>query len=124
MVPVNDENKNSAYKKLLMKMREDLSHDITNMATNNGGDESRDVSGHVLHMADVATDMYDKEFNLGLASNEREVLHKIELALKRIDDDSYGICSGCTKPIKPARLKAIPYVETCLPCQEKLENDA
>ena len=82
-----------------------------------------DVSGHVSHMADVATDMYDKEFNLGLASNERDILAKIEDAIKRIEDSSFGICSSCNKNIPIARLKAIPYTETCLKCQEKLENE-
>ncbi len=72
-------------------------------------------------MADVATDMYDREFNLGLASSEREVLQKIDQALKRIDEKSFGACSECEKSIPVARLKALPYAETCLKCQEKIE---
>ena len=43
-------------------------------------------------MADVASDMYDREFNLGLASNERAMLQQVEGALKRIKKDVYGIC--------------------------------
>lgn len=73
-------------------------------------------------MADVATDMYDREFSLGLASNEREVLQRVDLALRKIEDKSFGMCIECSKPIVEARLKAIPYVETCLKCQEKLES--
>ena len=73
-------------------------------------------------MADVATDMYDREFNLGLASSEREVLQKIEQAIKRIDEQSFGACVECEKTIPVARLKALPYVETCLKCQEKIES--
>jgi DnaK suppressor protein len=73
-------------------------------------------------MADVATDMYDREFNLGLASNDRETLARVNEALGRIDDGEYGMCSACKKPIAVARLKAIPYVETCVKCQENLES--
>ncbi|HAZ08083.1 MAG TPA: hypothetical protein DCZ01_06080 [Elusimicrobia bacterium] len=115
-----------AYKKTLMHMKEKLVHDIKNMAHESADSEanSKDVSGHALHMADVATDMYDREFNLGLASNDREVLNKIESALKRISDQSFGLCIECSKLIATARLKAIPYVETCLKCQEKLEGSA
>lgn len=120
-----DKKKLENYKKILLQLKETFLHDIKNMShgpDGSVGSESRDVSGHVLHMADVATDMYDKEFSLGLASNEREVLHKVDVALKRIGDETYGICAGCEKPIAEARLKAIPYVETCLKCQEKIET--
>ena len=114
----------SYYKKLLMKLKEHFLHDITNMSKDPGAQngDSGDISGHVLHMADVATDMYDREFNLGLASSEREVLQRIEQALKRIDEQSFGACVECQKAIPVARLKAIPYAETCLKCQEKLET--
>ena len=120
-----DKKKMENYKKLLLQLKENFLHDINNMSHGPDGsvsNESRDVSGHVLHMADVATDMYDKEFSLGLASNEREVLRKVDAALKKIGDETYGICMGCEKPIAEARLKAIPYVETCLKCQEKIET--
>ncbi len=112
------------YKKLLLKIKEETLNDIKQMASDNSAahkDTSGDVSGHALHMADVATDMYDREFSLGLASNDRELLYKVEGALKRIEDHSYGLCTECDKTITAARLKAIPYVETCLKCQEKLE---
>ena len=120
-----DKKKLDQYQKLLLKLKEDFVYDIKNIAQgSNGGvdSESRDVSGHVQHMADVATDMYDREFSLGLASNEREILYKVDLALKKIKDKRYGICVECSKPIAEARLKAIPYVETCLKCQEKIES--
>jgi RNA polymerase-binding protein DksA len=119
-----DKKKLTYYKKLLMKLKENFVRDINNMSKDPGSQngDSGDVSGHVLHMADVATDMYDREFNLGLASSEREVLHKIDLALKRIDEKTFGVCIECKKPIPVARLKALPYAETCLKCQEKLET--
>jgi RNA polymerase-binding protein DksA len=119
-----DKKKLDHYKKLLLELKDKVAGDINNMAKNNGGqaNESSDISGHVLHMADVATDMYDREFNLGLASNDREVLQRIDLALKRVEDKSYGECSECHKSIAMARLDAIPYTETCLKCQEEIES--
>lgn len=113
-----------AFKKLLLALKENLVHDIKNMAqnTSNADSDSGDVSGHVLHMADVATDMYDKEFSLGLASKDRELLQKIEEALSRIEKGTYGICLGTGKAIKRERLQAIPYAEYCLEYQEEIEN--
>lgn len=120
-----DKKKLEYYKGLLLKLKHDISHDMNMMTkeTAADADESRDISGHVMHMADVATDMYDREFALGLASNEREVLQKIDAALKRIEEGTYGFCLGSGKPIPQARLKAIPYVEYCLEYQEKLEQE-
>lgn len=117
-----DKKKLEYYKKLLLKLKESIVHDIYNMSQESDNQDSGDISGHVLHMADVATDMYDREFNLGLASNEREILQKIEAALRRIEDGTYGLCLGTGKPISQARLKAIPYAEYCLKYQEELEE--
>jgi len=120
-----DKKKLDQYRKSLIKLRDSLLHDIDNMSKNPGSQnsDSSDISGHVLHMADIATDMYDREFNLGLASTEREVLQKIEQTLKRIDDKIFGACIECKKSIPLVRLNAIPYVETCLKCQEKIETE-
>jgi len=120
-----DKKKLEHYKKMLLKLLDEFVHDINNMSKNPGSqnNESGDVSGHVQHMADVATDMYDREFNLGLASNEREVLQKIEQALKRIEDKTFGACLECEKSIPMIRLNAIPYADTCLKCQEKIETE-
>ncbi len=113
------------YRKSLLDIKEQVAGDLRVMkdeSTNPNGNGAGDVSGHALHMADVATDMYDREFNLGLASNDRETLSRVNDALQRIKDGDYGRCIQCGKPIAAARLKAIPYVETCVKCQEALET--
>ena len=114
------------YKKLLLKIKGNIAADLKKMSAVNSPqkDSSGDIVGHALHMADVATDMYDREFNLGLASNDRELLLKVDNALKRIENKIFGICTECKKSIAQARLKAIPYTETCLKCQEKLEKES
>ena len=44
----------------------------------------------------------------------RDLIQKIDRALKRIDAGTYGICERCGKPIEKARLKALPYVDLCI----------
>ncbi len=116
----------SQYKKALMAIKERIVGEIKQMASDASGAQedatTKGSSGHALHMADVATDMYDREFSLGLASNDRELLSKIEQALQRVAQSTFGFCVECSKSITIARLKAIPYVATCLKCQEKLES--
>lgn len=85
-------------------------------------DASGDISGYTYHMADVATDNYDREFSLGIASNERQLLYELDDALKRIEEGVYGLCEDCKAMISKTRLKAIPYTRHCLTCQEKREK--
>lgn len=120
-----DTKKFEQFRKALLEIKEQVVGDLKVMKDESGnpnGNGAGDVSGHALHMADVATDMYDREFNLGLASNDRETLSRVNDALQRIKDGDYGNCIQCEKPIAVARLKAIPYVETCVKCQEELES--
>jgi RNA polymerase-binding protein DksA len=88
----------------------------------NGNGDKGDVSGHALHMADVATDMYDREFNLALASNDRQFIQRIDDALLRIEKGIFGICLKTGKRITEARLKAVPYAEYCIEAQEEMDK--
>lgn len=45
-------------------------------------------------------------------------------ARERLDAGEYVICLDCDHPIPPARLKAIPEVELCVPCQGRTEREA
>ena len=120
-----DAKKLEFYQKLLLKIKSQIQGDIRSMADENEGGEQADkgdVSGHAMHMADVATDMYDREFNLSLASNDREILQKIDSALDRIVKGTYGFCLKSGKRIPEMRLKAVPYAEYCLEIQEELDR--
>jgi RNA polymerase-binding protein DksA len=73
-------------------------------------------------MADVATDNYDREFSLGIASNDRKLIFELDDALKRIEDGLYGVCEECKGLIAKNRLKAVPYARLCVKCQQRRER--
>jgi len=54
----------------------------------------------------------------------REALEDVALALARLDDGSYGLCSTCREPIPPERLEAVPTTSRCVGCQERRERRA
>src|SRR4051812_41397511 len=91
------------FKKLLetirIKIAGDLQHLEGDSLNTNQRDASGDLSGYSFHMADMATDNFDREFTLGLASNEQQILNMIDVALRKIVDGTYGICENCNKPI-------------------------
>jgi RNA polymerase-binding protein DksA len=51
-----------------------------------------------------------------------ERVRKLSSALERLQDGEYGKCSECDEPIAPARLRAMPEVETCVRCQDRIER--
>lgn len=85
-------------------------------------DAAGDLSGYSFHMADMATDLYEREFSLQLAEAEREQLFALDKAIKRIDEGVFGLCNECGAPIKKQRIKAMPEAENCIGCQEKIEK--
>lgn len=57
-----------------------------------------------------------------LDERTRVRLQKIELALKRLDEDEWETCSNCGENIQPARLEALPTTTLCVACAEKVQK--
>jgi len=114
------------FKKLLLDLRDHLIDGVNFLASDNlkrsHRDASGELSGYSLHMADAGTDTFDREFALSLVSNEQEALYEIEEALKRLDQNTYGLCGMCERPIMKARLEAVPFARLCVNCQSNIER--
>ena len=114
------------YKKLLLKKKEEILQAVRHIEqetlSRSQRDASGDLSGYAMHMADTATDNYDREFALSLASNAQQLLYEIDEALKRVKEKSFGNCQLCEKPIPKKRLSVIPYASLCIACQAKEET--
>ena len=114
------------FKKKLEAQRALLAGDINHMENEalkkNRQESSGDLSNMPVHLADVSSDNYEQEFTLELMENKGESLERIEVALEKISNGTYGFCEECGKKIKKARLEAIPYAEYCISCQANLEQ--
>lgn len=73
--------------------------------------------------ADRATAESDRSFTLRIRDRERRLIRKIQAALQRIDEGTYGICEECGEEIAVARLKARPVTRLCINCKAKQEED-
>jgi len=74
--------------------------------------------------ADDGTAAFDRQFSLGLASSEGDILFEIDEALIRVREKAYGACEDCGCMIEQPRLDAIPFAKSCIKCQAKKERDA
>lgn len=122
-----NKKKLEGYKQNLFELRE--IHLKEKMATEEGylrnsqREASGDLSAYSLHMADVATDSYEREKNAGLANNINNILYEINEALYRIEKGEYGLCEVCHNKINDERLQVMPYARMCIDCKRKKEKD-
>ena len=120
-----DKKTRERFKKQLLEDREKITGEISRLSedtlSSSQRDSSGDLSGYSLHMADVGTDTSQRDLQLGLVSKEQEILYRIDEALQRIEEGTYGKCESCGELIKESRLKAVPFAKLCVPCQEKEE---
>ena len=115
-----------AYKERLLVLRARLRGDVSDMADaalkNNRAEDNGDLSRMPIHMADLGTDNFEREFTLSLMRSEEETLWQIETSLERIEDGTYGDCQECGGKIPKARLNAIPYATSCVKCASQSEQ--
>ena len=71
---------------------------------------------------DVAQGVEQQELARLVASRLTERARRLRVALARLQDGEYGVCSDCGAPIPPMRLLALPDTATCVACQERLER--
>jgi DnaK suppressor protein len=72
--------------------------------------------------ADVGAKTFEREHELALTHNARELLAQNERAIARIDAGTYGSCESCSEPIGKARLQAFPRATLCVSCKQREER--
>ena len=75
---------------------------------------------------DLASSESLQSFTFRLRGREKGLLDKIEKALVKLDDGSFGVCESCGEEIAVKRLEARPETTLCIQCkeeQERLEKD-
>jgi DnaK suppressor protein len=82
--------------------------------------DAGDGAGH--DQADVGSTTFERDHEMSLANNARDMLMQTLHALERIDNGSYGICESCGQPIGKNRLMAFPRATLCLPCKQREER--
>jgi len=101
----------------LSEERDHLEAQLASIVEESFAASQSDISGDVGlddESADAGTATFEREKDLSIENNVRDLLRKIDGALKRMDENTYGLCVRCGRPIEKARLKALPYAELCI----------
>ena len=101
----------------LLAERVELEEQLATLEENTFAASQSDMSGEVAfddETADAGTATFERERDLSIENNVRDLLAKIDRAVRRMDAGTYGLCDRCGKPIEKARIKALPYVDLCI----------
>lgn len=113
------------YIDMLMKLRNEFVSQLRyhqDEALSSRKDAAGERAGMATHMADLGSDNFRHDLELGLLSEEGDVILMIDEALQKIENSEYGICIECGCEIAAARLEAKPYARFCTKCKAMYEE--
>ncbi|WP_107774570.1 TraR/DksA family transcriptional regulator [Nocardioides sediminis] len=99
----------------LVHVLDEAEHDLAGLMRDAG-----DGAGH--DQADMGATSFERDHELTVLNNEREMLAQIDRALGHIHDGSYGVCESCGQPIGKMRLMAFPRATLCMTCKQREER--
>ena len=106
------------FKKILEESKRSLLMSARKTLTEEAAFDTDDLPDEI----DLASSEYTQSMVFRLRDREKFLLKKIEKALSRIDDGTFGICERCEEPISPKRLEARPVTTMCIRCKEEQEK--
>jgi RNA polymerase-binding protein DksA len=113
------------FREALVEERRRVEAALQNLHEENSGtlyEEAGEETAYDNHLADTATETYDRELDYTLEENSGHLLAEIDAALRRIEDGTYGTCTNCGKQIPEERLEALPWATLCIDCQRDQER--
>ena len=118
-----DKKELEKYRKALEKEYERILKSLSDLENNGllNAERNSDLGGITTHPADLGTDNFERDLNLGIITEENASLREVEEALARINKGSYGKCEKCGTKIEVKRLTAVPQTRHCFGCQAKME---
>jgi DnaK suppressor protein len=106
------------FKTMLEESRQTLLQSAKRTLTEESNFDTDDLPDEI----DLASSEYNQSMVFRLRDREKFLLKKIDKALGRIEDGSFGICERCEEEISPKRLEARPVTTLCIRCKEEQEK--
>jgi DnaK suppressor protein len=106
------------YRKLLLEEKQRILNNSKNALQNELSLSQDDLPDET----DLAASEINQNLIFKLRDRERQLLSKIDEALARMDEGTFGTCQDCEEPIEPRRLEARPVSTLCIACKEKQEH--
>jgi DnaK suppressor protein len=105
------------YKRLLLRRLDELYAEAKRAK-----DQVKETDEPSPDPFDQASNQFDRDFLLRLKDRERKLMEKIQEALERIENGTFGICVECGGKISQKRLHARPVATLCIDCKNEQES--
>lgn len=119
---LTDKQKNTLKSELLKMKEQSTQQEEETYPKENIKDASGELSMYDNHPADMGTALFEREKDLALHEHAESELRKIVIALKAIDEGTYGKCEVCGNDIPYERLSTVPYTTFCIEHAEAFEQ--
>ena len=116
-------SKSSRYrelKKMLEDRRRELMHEVQGRIRDARTDSTKERQ--VLDQGESSEVDIQEDIEFALIQMKAETLHKIDVALRRLGEGTYGDCFECGDEIAEARLRALPFAVRCRDCEDARET--
>jgi len=111
------QEKKKYFKGLLIQRLDELIAEANNTISGFAG--PKDVCPDFVDQASIES---DADFSLRLKERESRLMMKIQRAVKKLDEGTFGVCEKCGKEISEERLKVRPMATLCIKCKKKQET--
>lgn len=119
---ISEDEKKAALRKALILKREEILKETKLEISKYIKGETRQLVDTALDNGDWSVIDLSEDISLKQLGNHRENLFKIDEALRKLDEGTYGKCEDCGGDISEKRLKVLPYAIYCIDCKEKREQ--
>jgi DnaK suppressor protein len=116
-----EEDRKERLRKLLVQKREGIVREAKAEIKKYITGEKRQLVETVLDDGDLSVMDLSEDISLRQLSTHRETLLKIDTALRKLTEGTYGVCEDCGDEIREERLKIMPFAIFCRDCQENRE---
>jgi RNA polymerase-binding transcription factor len=112
-------------KKELLEERQQLQSQLEDLEQTSFAAGQSDLSGEMgfdEEFADAGTATFERERDESLVNNLQDLIQRIDKALAKVEEGTYGLCDRCGKPIEKLRIKALPYANLCIKDKQEEER--
>lgn len=120
--PETEEARKESLRRLLVKRREGIVKEAQSEIAKYIKGENRQLVETALDDGDWSVIDLSEDINLRKLGAHRQTLLKIDTALRKLREGTYGVCEDCGEEIEALRLKVLPFAVCCRDCQERREE--
>lgn len=119
---MKSKKRKETLEKILKKKREEILKEVKEEIGDHFEGNRRIEVETALDDGDWSVVDLTEDLDIAILERHKDTLNKIDEALRKLDEGTYGICNDCGQDINEKRLNALPFAIYCIECQQRMEE--